>query len=340
MYGVARLLLGSRKKRGSTSVAALRWKDANRRISDHAAFERAERERRWAELKAAETVSWLEVSGTTLVAGAKKHLFAKADANGDGVLQRSEFQEAATVVLSDCGLADRIASLQSFLDHEWNTYDADDSSSIDFEEFGAWVVRFLDYCLEQRALRDAGIDAASNVLALPHGSSAKLLQQSLRHCATFTELQVCGGELTNQGLFSVAQVRRDALLSVDLSSSAGFDGHGLRAFAAYCPSLRTLRLTGCAACVDEACLAVIGKCCPALTTLAVGGCCVRLSALEGTLPPGCTIEGVPLGLPVDTAQHGEPTAAELEELAQETLRLQREETQRRLRAESTLCVLL
>ena len=43
---------------------------------------------------------------------------------------------------------------------------------------------------------------------------------------------------------------------------------------------------GCAACADEACLAVIGKCCPALSTLAVGAWrllvlrAVRLSVLE------------------------------------------------------------
>jgi hypothetical protein len=264
-------------------------------------------------------------------------VFHKADTSGDGLLQHDEFFNAVTMVMKACGLDELIRHVEQFAQHEWNVYDADKSGAIDEEEFGAWIVRFCDCacagssntrplppiparvcypalcvclmteascvpsgCAERKELEDAGIDTQSKHIRLPPGSDAEVLVPAIvRHCPCVSSFSAVHGNVTTDDLFSLANKYKDFIESVELSGSTGFKPVGLRAFAAFCPALHTLRLDACADGLDDETLIILAKKCEALRLVAIDGCRVTKAAIAKleTLLAGCTVEGEPLALP-------------------------------------------
>ena len=175
------------------------------------------------------------------------------------MLQRDEFTHAVKHVLKSCGITFNEGWCATFVASEWQRYDADRSDSIDREEFGAWVVRFLDWCeplhtatsvyleseasqntilcrshalrrcVERRLLQDAGIDPEGSTCVVPPGCKDGVVEVAIRHCGKVRTFITSGAAISNQQIFSLANQNKEHLASVDLSSSSGFDTIGREA---------------------------------------------------------------------------------------------------------------
>ena len=90
---------------------------------------------------------------------------------------------------------------------------------------------------------------------------------------------------------TLAQGTNTKLTSLDLTGTTGFSDLGIKALAAYCLELRTLRVAGCSVTADG--LTPVVKNCPKLELIEVTES-ERLNASLAFAPAGCSISRVPL----------------------------------------------
>ena len=70
------------------------------------------------------------------------------------------------------------------------------------------------------------------------------IQHVLQRCTAVTDVSIRHSTLTNTALNSICQLMRGRLLSLDLHGTKGFTDVGIKALAAYCSQIQTLRLGG------------------------------------------------------------------------------------------------
>ena len=264
----------------------------------HQDIERDEREQRWNEIKgdpdAMERIGYDPEATKIAMRASTADVFAAADESKDGSLQWPEFMKAASIMLQKSGMGDQIDNLRKFIEAEFTKMDVDKSLGLDEEEFGAWYSRFHDWIDERKMMRDAGISVDVKEVVFPESITGEagtaLLKAVIRHCTAFTKLRL-RGTIDPSALSLVAQLRKQNLLSVDLSGCDGLNNNAIKAFAAHCPALATLKLDGCT--IGDDGMVPVAKYCPALRTVSVVGC-----------NPGCTKKSLGL-LHADCAKAGE-----------------------------------
>lgn len=266
-------------------------------VRTHQEFERDEREARWNDIKsdpsAMERIGY-DVAATKIAMRASTaDVFAAADESNDGSLQWPEFLKAASIMLQQNGMGDQIDNLRKFIEAEFTKWDVDKSLELDKEEFGAWYSRFHDWIDERKMLLDAGISTDGKEVVMPESVTGEagtaMLKAVIRHCTCFTVLRL-RGTIDSSTLSLVAQLRKQNLISVDLSGCDGLNNTAIKAFAAHCPALATLKLDGCT--IGDEGLVPIAKYCPALRNVSVVGCnpgCTKKSL--GLLHADCAVAG-------------------------------------------------
>ena len=71
-----------------------------------------------------------------------------------------------------------------------------------------------------------------------------MLLAACKHCENLKSVVLRGGSLHNSTLSACAQLVQDKLIDLDLTGTRTFDDLGIKSFAAYCPSLKSVRLSG------------------------------------------------------------------------------------------------
>ena len=216
--------------------------------------------------------------------------FESADTNNNNALSREEFRLAALELLKVAELDHMEGELSQFIENEFEVMDADKSGEMDREEFGAWYTRFHDWVTERKLMDDAKIDVAADCVTMPPASGAALLRAVLRHNKTFTELHARRTMLDADIVAMLAQVRKEELRALDVSAASGVDDMAVKALAAHCGKLQTLKLTACAITDDG--LKTVAKFCKELRTIDVGECAVTAGSLS-LLHADCAVEGTP-----------------------------------------------
>ena len=93
-------------------------------------------------------------------------------------------------------------------------------------------------------LREHGVRVESSRVKLPNGSDDRIFLAACKHCSSLSSVVLRGGSLHNSTISTFAQSMKEKLTEIDLTDTCTFDDIGIMALAAYCPSLRTLRLAG------------------------------------------------------------------------------------------------
>ena len=116
-------------------------------------------------------------------------------------------------------------------------------------------------------------------------AAEQLLLTVCNHCSALDSLVIRNMEVRNSSLATIAQLLGVRLREIDLTGSHGFDDLGLKAFAAYCPSLRVLRLSGCN--VSDAGLRPVALYCIELKELEVRTALHTASYASDNMDPPC-----------------------------------------------------
>lgn len=261
--------------------------------------ERSQRRLRWEVVKQTRAslkgIGWEDSAASEALKVARQKsrrslAFESADTNNNNALSREEFRLAALELLKVAELDHMEGELTAFIENEFEVMDADKSGEMDREEFGAWYTRFHDWVTERKLMDDAKIDVAADCVTMPPASGAALLRAVLRHNKTFTELQARRTMLDADIVAMLAQVRKEELRALDVSAASGVDDMAVKALAAHCGKLQTLKLTACAITDDG--LKTVAKFCKELRTIDVGECAVTAASLS-LLHADCAVEGTP-----------------------------------------------
>ena len=105
-----------------------------------------------------------------------------------------------------------------------------------------------------------------------------------KHCPAIARATLHHGTLHNSTLTTFAQRYRTQLQHMDLTATIGFGDLGLKALAAYCTELRTLRIRGCSITAES--LRPLMSCCAKLSELHISNpdgieSCIRLRESYG-----------------------------------------------------------
>ena len=122
---------------------------------------------------------------------------------------------------------------------------------IDFRGDGVLHVRIADW-YRARAKRDHArmkqmeLDTENSTSIRADGMPgiSDTIQHVLQRCTAVTDVSIRHSTLTNTALNSICQLMRGRLLSLDLHGTKGFTDVGIKALAAYCSQIQTLRLGG------------------------------------------------------------------------------------------------
>ena len=157
---------------------------------------------------------------------------------------------------------------QAFVEFEL----AHESSEMGIDRFSGYHRRFEQWTEQRRLLRRSSVSITCPKLELtgmPGGQPTNdlLLLAACEHCSDLQDITVRHGHLHNSTLATLAQRMQDRLRRLDLTGTKGFDDLGLKALAAYCTQLESLRLSGCRV-TDEGLLPVM-KCCKQLREVEV-----------------------------------------------------------------------
>ena len=183
------------------------------------------------------------------------------------------------------------------------------------EEYAGFLRRYQVVVRQHALLRPHGISLDSESIRLiagatgshlPAGSGDQVVLAAAQHCPQVVSVTLQNGLLHNGTLTTLARTYGTQLQELDLSYTQGFDDLGLKSVAAYCPSLRVLRISACWA-VSELGILAIAKHCPSLQELEISdvlGARPRpvaerstadqsdgstRCAIEGALPPSCKL---------------------------------------------------
>ena len=172
------------------------------------------------------------------------------------------------------------------------------------DDFGAKYKRFELWAKERQILRDAGIPTGTLKLELQQSSvhsTDKVLLAAAQHCRSVQSLSIRDATLHNSTLSTLAQQLKGQLRELDLTGSRGFDNLGIKAFAAYCPELTRIVITGCPL-TDEGLVPLI-KCCSMLRALTYSESKKIHKCLE-FIHTDCEVTKLPPATPVPSATKG------------------------------------
>lgn len=112
------------------------------------------------------------------------------------------------------------------------------------DQVAAYYRRFEPWAQERKLLGEHHVRLETSSLVLTGGTDRVVLAAS-QHCASLATIAIRHGRLRNSTLSTLAQSMRARLTELDLTGTVGFDDLGLKAFAAYCGELRSLRVAEC-----------------------------------------------------------------------------------------------
>ena len=187
-------------------------------------------------------------------------------------------------------------SLPDFMDPTKHFALEDSWKTLGEIQFQAWRKRCVDWLAVSGLMSQCSVKCDDERISLSGLAAAEdrlsvLLVPLLLRCPGVTEVCIRSSRLANAALVSLAQHLATRLVSLDLCETHGFDDQGVKALAAFCTSLSTLRLAGCAVTADG--LLPIVKHCNALRHLEVtDSAAVQSSSLAG-LSEACVVERTP-----------------------------------------------
>ena len=97
-----------------------------------------------------------------------------------------------------------------------------------------------------KVMKQMELDAENSTSIRVDGMHAisETIQHVLQRCTEVTDVSIRHSTLTNTALTSICQLMRGRLLSLDLHGTKGFGDVGIKALAAYCSQIQTLRVGG------------------------------------------------------------------------------------------------
>jgi len=131
-----------------------------------------------------------------------------------------------------------------------------DSFTVD--QVAAYYRRFEPWAQERKLLSEHRIRLETSSLVLTGGGDGVVLA-ACQHCASLAAITIRHGRLRNSTLSTLAQSMRARLTDLDLTGTVGFDDLGLKAFAAYCGELRSLRVAECKV-TDDGLIPIVQSC--------------------------------------------------------------------------------
>ena len=160
--------------------------------------------------------------------------------------------------------------------------------TLDANQFDLWRNRVDTFLKAAKHMREINVDSSSTQMVATgwHDGLLDQLPTILQRCENVTEVALQECTLSNTAVTSLCQQMRDRLASLDLSRSRGFDDNGIKALAAYCTKMQTLRLAGCK--VSDDGFTVIAKHCTELAVVDVQGSSVTQDSLK-LLPHTCKV---------------------------------------------------
>jgi len=206
--------------------------------------------------------------------------------------RRDEWEECMRHVLAEMARSELASDALSFILVDLAA--AADEANV--EEFAAYVRRFEPWAEQRKLLRERKVDVDDPSLVLEgpflhEDGGDRLVLAAVFHCCGLTSISVTHAKLHNSTLSTLAQGTNTKLTSLDLTGTTGFSDLGIKALAAYCLELRTLRVAGCSVTADG--LTPVVKNCPKLELIEVTES-ERLNASLAFAPAGCSISRVPL----------------------------------------------
>jgi len=206
-------------------------------------------------------------------------------------VSREQYDDIFKLVLQEMERSDLAGDTLSFIFLELSGAGAEAS----VEEFAAYVRRFESWAEQRKLLRDSKVDVDTPSLTLEGPFTGEgpdpVVLAACSHCLSLTSVSVKHGKLHNSTLSTLAQAVNGKLTFLDLTCTGGFSDLGLKALAAHCLELRTLRIAGCAVTADG--LTPVVKFCTKLESIE----CTESKRLDASLAfasKGCDIRRIPI----------------------------------------------
>ena len=167
-----------------------------------------------------------------------------------------------------------------------------EQTAFSVDEFGAYYKRFEGWATSRKALQMASIDlTASEIQLVAKANTDTLLIAACQHCPRVRKIIVTNAKLHNSTLTDVAARFRGELLELELTGSRGFDDLGIKAFAANCPALVSLKVAQTP--LTDNGLTPVLKNCPQIRTLEVSEI-PKVSACLKHVHAECAVKRVPV----------------------------------------------